>query len=126
MKCARCFLVLVFLCSALAPLAFSQDAVIVLDHKELGSHQRSLVSFDHEKHSTGIECSRCHHDYEENGTNKGGDGQPCSVCHGQKQAKARLPLEKAFHAQCKGCHEDLRAKGSANIPLLCGECHVRE
>jgi hypothetical protein len=29
-------------------------------------------------------------------------------------------LTKAFHTNCKGCHEN-KNKG----PVMCGECHVR-
>lgn len=117
---------LIFICFAFVPLAFSQDSVMVLDHKELGQHQRSLVNFNHEKHASGIECLRCHHDYDKHGNNKGGEGQPCSVCHTSTPGKVRVPLEQAFHAQCKACHATLEARGTMNVPLMCGECHVRK
>ncbi len=127
MKCGRFLSALLFVCFAFVSSAFSQDAVMVLDHKELGVHQRPLVRFNHEKHSTNMDCSRCHHDYDKHGNNKGEDGQPCTVCHGQASGgKARMPLERAFHAQCKGCHETMRTEGFANGPVLCGECHVRK
>ena len=122
----RYIIALVALCLAFAPSAFSQDAMIVLDHKELGAHQRPLVRFDHDKHSSSMKCSRCHHDYDKYGNNKvEEDGQACTACHEKKNGKTRIPLEQALHTQCKNCHEDLRAQGAGNAPVMCGECHVR-
>lgn len=126
MKIGNCLLAWTFLCLLLAPAVFSQDAEMVLDHKELSPHQRSLVRFNHDGHSANIECLRCHHDYDKHGNNKGGDGQLCTACHGKSAEKTRIPLEKAFHAQCKGCHETRRAQGISNTPILCGECHAKK
>jgi hypothetical protein len=125
MRCGRYVLALMFVCSMMISSAFSQDAMIVLNHKELGPHQRPLVQFNHEKHTETIDCLRCHHDYDKYGNNKGGEGQSCAACHEKAASeKQRIPLETAFHAQCKSCHEDLRAKGSAGGPVMCGECHI--
>jgi len=109
-----------------APFAFSQEAVMDLDHKEIGPHQRPLVQFSHEKHSAVLECLRCHHDYDKYGNVKGSEGQACTECHGQKSGKKAIPLADLFHAQCKGCHEATRSSGEPSGPVMCGECHVKK
>lgn len=127
MKYARHLSCLIFVFFLFVPLAFSQDAVMTLDHKELGPHQRPLVEFNHEKHSATIDCMRCHHDYDKYGNNKSGeDGQSCTVCHTAKPGKVKIPLEQAFHQECKECHKATEAQGKGKAPVLCGECHVRK
>ncbi|MCE5243551.1 MAG: cytochrome c3 family protein [Syntrophobacteraceae bacterium] len=110
----------------IASLAFSQDSVMILNHKEAGAHERPLVHFPHEQHMANIECIQCHHDYDKYHNNKGGEGRPCSDCHGNPGKKGLLPLTDAFHMQCKGCHELMLASGRKTGPVMCGECHVRQ
>jgi len=106
------------------PAAFSQDDVIDLNHEELGRHSRPPVKFNHERHQQMItECMRCHHDYDERMTNIGGEGQYCAECHGSRKGKNTVPLMKAFHMQCKGCHEDLLERCQKGGPIICGQCH---
>lgn len=127
MRYGRYVLALMVVCSLFVSPAFSQDAMMVLDHKELGLHQRPLVHFNHEKHSANMECLRCHHDYDRYGNNKGGEGQSCAVCHAKTASeKDLLPLDQAFHAQCKSCHEALHSQVPESGPVMCGECHVRK
>jgi predicted CXXCH cytochrome family protein len=110
----------------LVPLAaLSQDAVMVLKHKEVGPHQRPAVSFNHEKHSASIDCLQCHHDFDSYMNNRGGDGQPCSSCHNRKATKETIALTDAFHVQCKGCHENMRDLAKQAGPVMCGECHKK-
>lgn len=110
------------------PSAFSQDAVMTLMHKEIASHQRSPVKFNHEAHSGKLDCARCHHDFDKYLNNRGGEdkAQPCANCHGKPAVKNVPPMTEAFHGQCKRCHEDLRSEGVASGPVMCGECHVRK
>jgi hypothetical protein len=106
--------------------AFSQEATMILDSPELGTHTRPLVSFPHENHASGIDCSRCHHDYDIFKANKNADGRKCSECHTQKASSNNpVPLMKAFHLQCKGCHESMLKKGKTGQPLMCGQCHKK-
>lgn len=109
----------------LAPLAFSQEDMIVINSSELGTHKRPLVVFPHLKHEQIIACNRCHHDYDEFGNNLGGEGRTCSECHLKSAKSNPIPLMKAFHLQCKGCHQNLAKKGKPEGPLMCGQCHVR-
>lgn len=57
------------------------------------------VTFNHTKHSAGMDCKTCH-----------GEGAP-----------AKLTLGKdAAHKLCKGCHETKKAG-----PTKCGDCHKK-
>ena len=108
--------------AAFIPLAHSQEDTILLNSKELGTHQRPLVEFNHKLHSENkLDCTRCHHDFDAYLNNRGGEGQPCDTCH-KKQGHDDTPsLKEAFHIQCIGCHESMKAG-----PVTCGECHVRK
>ena len=115
-------LLVVLVVGAFIPLAHSQDDSMVLDHKDIGKHQRPLVKFDHKLHSENkLDCSRCHHDFDAYLNNRGTEGQTCDSCH-KKRAEGDMPsLKEAFHFQCKGCHEAMKTG-----PVACGECHVRK
>jgi ribosomal protein S27E len=34
-----------------------------------------------------------------------------------------VPLTRAFHLQCKGCHRTQTAAGRGPLPVMCGQCH---
>jgi len=120
------FLPVVLLLAFVAPLAFSQESVMILNHKELGKHERPAVTFNHENHAGKIDCLQCHHDFDAYLNNRGGEGQPCSTCHGPKTTEETISLENAFHLQCKGCHESMRNLGKPAGPVICSQCHVRK
>ncbi len=104
--------------------AFSQEDEFVINHEEIGQHQRPLVRLNHERHSEIIDCKRCHHDYDENGNNMEEDGRSCSGCHGKVESKENpVSLMKAFHIQCKCCHEKRISRGKISGPVMCGACH---
>lgn len=125
MKYAK-ILPVILLFVAFAPLAFSQDSIIVLGQKEFGKLERPAVTFNHEKHSATLDCVRCHHDYDAYLNNRGGDGQPCGMCH-TMVAKSEIPaLREAYHNQCKSCHRAMSAHGKQSGPLTCGECHIQK
>jgi len=108
-------------------LSFSQEEQIVLDHKEIGVHQRPLSHLSHEKHAEIIDCNRCHHEYDENGNNIGEDGQSCSECHSQVESTENpVSLLEAFHILCKSCHEKRLSNGETSGPVMCGQCHKRQ
>jgi len=111
---------------AFAPVAYCQDAVMVLNHQELGRHQRPAVVFGHGAHSAVIDCLRCHHDFDAYSNNRGGEGQPCVNCHDVYPEDGSLSLREAFHLQCKGCHESFISQGKVAGGIMCGECHVRK
>ncbi|MDR3570331.1 MAG: cytochrome c3 family protein [Syntrophobacteraceae bacterium] len=117
------FVLIVLICALCSQTAMSQDDRFLLDHKDLGKHQRPLVEFNHKLHSQDIplDCVRCHHDFDKNKNNKGGEGQPCDSCHKRKASKKIVSLKDAFHEQCTGCHKSMN-KG----PVTCGGCHRRK
>lgn len=103
----------------------AQDEIITLGLGEATPHQRPQVVFPHEQHAEAIVCMRCHHDFDEFGTNIGGDEQACAECHGATAGDNPIPLTKAFHLQCKSCHEDVARGGGRDLPVMCGQCHIR-
>ncbi len=83
----------------------------------------------HELHMEEFDCLSCHHKYEDNENildeavlEEGNPDIQCSSCHDRS---AKMDLQKAFHSQCMGCHENLKVKGASSGPRLCGECHTR-
>ncbi len=105
--------------------AWSQEDVIVFKGDGKGKRERPAVSFPHERHAQLVECTLCHHDYDVYGVNKGSEGQKCADCHGQSSGRNPIPLQRAFHEQCLSCHERLQAREGRNLPVMCGQCHVR-
>jgi hypothetical protein len=85
---------------------------------------RPAAIFAHDSHNeeAGIEeCNACHHIYNEDGTlaeDDSSEDQACADCHETEDVGRKPGLMKAYHLNCKGCHEK-QAAG----PLACGECH---
>jgi hypothetical protein len=106
---------------------YCQEEEIRMASEELGRHQRQLVVFTHEKHSQRTGCTRCHHDYDAFGSNRGEEGeeQRCAECHTATPEKNPIPLVKAFHLQCKGCHQKMAKTDRFNPPHTCGGCHKK-
>lgn len=102
--------------------AYAQDDIKQLEHDIFIERERPAAVFSHTLHSdeAEIDCLACHHKYE-NGENVWDDSAEteCAECHKLEADGKMMPLMKAFHANCKGCHE--KEKG----PLTCGECHPR-
>ena len=70
------------------------------------------VELSHQKHSAQ-KCQDCHHTMKEGEQTT----QPCGECH---KEGATIDRKKAFHDNCKGCHQEM-AKG----PTKCKECHQK-
>jgi len=102
---------------------FSQEDRIQLESYELGEHKRTLVVFPHKNHEDLIDCRRCHHEYDDFKTNIGGEGRKCSECHSTQNGSNQIPLMKAFHLQCKGCHKKMNPGRDLKLPVMCGQCH---
>ncbi len=110
--------------AAVVSLAWSQEEVMRLQGDGTKASQRPAVVFPHEKHAELMDCSRCHHDYDAYGVNKGDEGRRCAECHGSGKANP-VPLQRAYHEQCLSCHERVNARQNRNLPVMCGQCHVR-
>lgn len=118
--------------------------VIEMENKAYEKHKRSIVEFQHKKHSEerNIECGACHHD--ENGEPlklKAGDHvSSCMDCHNiaserpkGKDAPRLTPKEKlkyhaeAVHKKCKACHKkDNRKNNNKAAPATCKGCHPKK
>ena len=106
-------------------LAWSQDDMTVVDNTAFGDPRRTPSVFTHDAHNetAGIDdCAECHHVYEdgERLEDESSEDQSCSECHDLKGSDGQPSLIKAFHANCKGCHQ-AQKKG----PIMCGECHIK-
>jgi len=106
--------------------AYSQDDIEVVDDSGFASTMRPLPTFKHDEHNekAGIEeCSECHHVYDEQGNLVEGESSEdmlCSECHGSEGGEYPMGLVRAYHLNCKGCHESREAG-----PVTCGECHIK-
>ena len=121
MKRKTVALVTTVACVFVLALAYAQEDIKYLEHDIFVDRQRPAASFSHELHADteGIDCLECHHVYE-NGQNVWDDSQEtdCTTCHGLREAGKVVSAMKAFHTNCKGCHDE-KGKG----PVTCGECH---
>ncbi|MBN2124287.1 MAG: cytochrome c3 family protein [Deltaproteobacteria bacterium] len=110
----------------------SEADVVVIDNGDYEKDRRGPVRFTHKRHALdyGISCWDCHHKYE-GGRN---DWRPwdetlmCSDCHeAQTDQEKAVNLQKAFHANCKGCHESMAKEGKKTGPHRgCFGCHEKQ
>ena len=104
---------------------YSQEEMLAIDNSIFGDARRPPSVFMHDAHNENAgleECSECHHLYEDGELLEGesSEDQSCSDCH-NLEAEAKQPgLMKAFHLNCKGCHQKEKAG-----PVMCGECHKK-
>jgi predicted CXXCH cytochrome family protein len=105
--------------------AWCQEDMTVVDNSGFDNPQRTPSVFVHDEHNEMAEiddCATCHHVYEDGElvADESSEDQSCSECHDQEGSDDQPALIKAFHANCKGCHQE-QEKG----PILCGECHKK-
>jgi len=122
---------LYLLVSVLVPLcilfvAGAQENMTAVDNSVFGKPERTRSVFRHESHNekAGIDaCKDCHHVYKDGKRleDASSEDKRCSDCHGPTNSGGTPSLRKAFHLNCRGCHEKA-GKG----PVMCGECHLKE
>ncbi len=119
-------LLTVSLVAASLPLAAQEDEMM-LPARDPAGLERPAVAFSHARHAEQLDCRRCHHDFDALGNNTvEEDGQACADCHSRSPGPNPVSLTRAYHLQCKGCHQALNATGQATaLPVMCGQCHVR-
>ena len=105
--------------------AFAQEDMVVVEGDSFEDQRRPAAVFRHDDHNETAEieeCNECHHVYEngERVADESSEDQRCAECHTEKALDNQPGLRKAFHLNCKGCHQS-KKKG----PVMCGECHVR-
>ena len=104
---------------------FSQDNINFVRDSAFGVRIRGMVPFVHDEHNekAGTEdCTLCHHVYEdgERLEFETSEDLECSECH-MAGGKDEMDLMRAYHLNCKGCHEERKAG-----PVMCGECHLEK
>ena len=119
------FLMVPAICIFLILPALSQEEMAVVKDDGFQKRQRPPAVFKHDYHNETAEleeCNECHHIYEngEKQEDESSEDQLCSECHTEKSSDHQPGLKKAFHLNCKGCHQ-AKKKG----PIMCGQCHVR-
>ncbi len=105
--------------------AWSQDEMTVVDNTDFDNPQRTPSVFVHDAHNetAGIDdCATCHHVYEGGRLveDESSEDRSCSECHDLEGSDSQPPLIKAFHTNCKGCHQEQKQG-----PIMCGECHIK-
>jgi hypothetical protein len=105
--------------------AHSQEDMVVVEGDSFEDQRRPPAVFRHDDHNETAEieeCNECHHIYEngERLADESSEDQRCADCHTEKALDNQPGLRKAFHLNCKGCHQS-KKQG----PVMCGECHVR-
>ena len=118
---------------------------ITMDSKVYKKHKKALVNLSHKKHNVEhkIGCTDCHHVYKDgkNVWKEGDEVQKCDACHSEakapkvKKGEPKIPKKEkikkyhysAIHANCVGCHKDLKkADKTRVIPTKCAECHPKK
>jgi hypothetical protein len=105
--------------------AWSQESMKVVSSGAFAQPQRPAAVFPHDAHNENAQidnCNECHHVFQDGKLveDESSEDRRCSDCHGLEDAGRQPGLTKAFHLNCKGCHQ-AKKKG----PVMCGECHVR-
>jgi hypothetical protein len=105
--------------------AGAQEDMKAVSSDAFSSPQRPAALFAHDAHNEKAKienCNQCHHVYTDGKLveDESSEDRRCSDCHGLDDAGRQPGLMKAFHLNCKGCHQEQK-KG----PVMCGECHVR-
>jgi hypothetical protein len=110
-----------------AALSFAQEDMRTVDNTVFGRPARPPAVFDHDIHNedAGLDdCGICHHVYVDGrrSETQTSEDQSCSECHSPSgKGPNPIPLRRAFHLNCKGCHTE-RSAG----PVMCAECHPRQ
>jgi len=119
------FFSIVFAIFLIAP-GYAQEDMAVVEGDGFENQRRPAAVFRHDDHNdaAGIEeCNECHHVYEngERLTDESSEDQRCADCHTEKAIGSQPGLRRAFHLNCKGCHQT-KKQG----PVMCGECHIKK
>ncbi len=127
MKLFVSLLALVFMVALAAPMVMGQDETMTLNAAGEGNNERPLVVFNHGTHAETFDCANCHHEYDDKFNKTGSEGGNCADCHEpQATAENSIPINLAYHLQCKSCHVRFIEMDKKSGPVMCGDCHVRK
>ena len=100
------------------------DDILIADPL-FGDRTQPEVVLSHTKHvdDYGLDCTECHHIYNEKGKNIWEEGDrviSCNQCHNSAFTGhgGVRPLYEAYHGNCRECH-----KGDDKAPKKCAACH---
>lgn len=106
--------------------------VIMIDNKGYKKDKKGPVRFTHKRHARmhRVSCWECHHVYVkgENVWVPWGETKKCNQCHDPiNDGPTNKKLQKAFHYNCKKCHEAL-AKENKKMgdAKKCTNCHLKK
>ncbi len=125
MKKIAAILAFVFLFAFITMVSVnSQEYIEYIDNSIYDNPKRPPAAFKHDEHNenAGIEqCNVCHHVYTDGEFDEwdSSEGVPCYECHAIEDSENDFELTRAYHVQCKGCHQKEKAG-----PVMCAECHV--
>jgi hypothetical protein len=108
--------------------------VIMIDNKGYKKDRKGPVRFTHKQHARvyKILCWECHHVYDqgENVWVPWGETKKCRQCHDPiKNEPTNKKLQKAYHYNCKVCHEALAKKSKEKTirdAKKCTNCHLKQ
>ncbi len=121
----RCLLVSVLVPLCHLMVAGAQENMTAVDNSVFGKPERTQAIFRHDSHNETAKidaCNECHHEYQDGKRleDASSEDKRCSDCHGLADSGRMPSLRKAFHLNCRGCHEK-----SGQGPVMCGECHIK-
>lgn len=128
-KALAAYIVVAFIVSAFAAISgFSREQWEITSVRDsaFGVRMRAAVAFNHDEHNEKAaidDCTECHHSFDEDGVkleDESTEDWECSECH-MAEGKTKMDLMRAYHLNCKGCHEDQKTG-----PVMCGECHQKK
>jgi hypothetical protein len=140
-NCGRLFLFILVaglaLSGTLAVTGYTQENtsdldVIVIDNEGYDTDRKGPVIFSHRKHALDYEvsCWECHHEYdgEENVWRPWNETLKCSECHMPSMDMEEIVnLQKAYHVNCKNCHEEgAKKKDNPGPYRRCYGCHEKD
>ena len=104
----------------------AQEDMQFVDNSVFENPKRPAARFEHDAHNetAGIEeCNVCHHVYTDGKLveDESSEDQSCAECHTLEPSDKQPSLRRAFHLNCKGCHQQ---EGAG--PIMCAECHQNE
>jgi hypothetical protein len=113
------------------PASSSDLDVMIIDNKDYKSKRRGPVTFSHLKHAKDykISCWDCHHEYEDNVNVwvPWSETARCADCHDPGKGEGKMVgLQKAYHENCKTCHQQLADQKKKTGPYRgCFGCHEK-
>jgi hypothetical protein len=124
-KQTRCLLVSVLVSLCAVVVAGAQEDMTNIDSSVFENPERTRAVFRHDSHNekAGIDaCNECHHVFKDGKKleDASSEDRRCADCHGPAASGKTPSLRKAFHLNCRGCHEK-----SGKGPVMCGECHLK-